>query len=714
MKTTSSKRLSLLLAVTLVWVLAPPSVAQDTPGAAPSRQAIDDLLAGRFQWTISQPLVSPAERPEDPCYSVKDPSVVFHQGQWHLFLTIRSQKRTHQIEYLSFADWKDANAAPRHLLKVHETFFCAPQVFYFTPHKKWYLICQASDKSWKPEYGTAYSTTTDIADPASWSKLKLLGAKPAEGKAGLDFWIICDAQKAHLFFTTNDGHLWRAADPAGGLSRRLVGCQAGDRGGHLRGEPHLQAQGPGQVPDARRGPGRTRLAVLQGVPGGPTGRPLEAAGGHQDKSFASMANVRPVRQRWTDSISHGELLRAGVDQRLDVDPADLRFLFQGVSDAARSGKPYGQIPWRLGILESAPSAGPSAGAAARRSPSEDNAKTSEVFKTSEVYTLPSQEQKSPWERIWADKTVDAAIRGRIAAVDPQRMSKTLFYLAKDPLPYRKLNFTLPGHAKNTLYEADDYLAGRLESWGYRVRREGVRVQAFRRDASKPKHAQYSPPMPEDPWYTAYNLYAEKKGRSRPERDHPRAGPQGFAELGRFAGGQRQRDRDRRASWRWPACWPSTPSERTIRFLFCNEEHVPWTSVTAATERQGARRQPRGRVEHRRHGRQDSRRDRGGQEDQRHRVHGARREAPRRLDERGERPLCHRAGAADRQADGARRRRWIICQGRLSRLGNQHRVVALWRPQLPRRGRHPGALRRRQRGPGGAGHLGGHPHLGPGA
>ena len=113
--------------------------------------------------------------------------------------------------------------------------------------------------------------------------------------------------------------------------------------------------------------------------------------------------------------------------------------------------------------------------------------------------------------------VEASIRGLIKAVDPERMSKHLFYLAKDPLPYRKLNFTLPGHQKNTLYEADDYLAGKLESWGYRVEREGVRVQAFRRDTSKPKNAQYSPPKPEDPWYTAYNLYAEKKGRSRPEK-----------------------------------------------------------------------------------------------------------------------------------------------------------------------------------------------------
>jgi hypothetical protein len=160
------------------------------------------------------------------------------------------------------------------------------------------------------------------------------------------------------------------------------------------------------------------------------------------------------------------------------------------------------------------------------------------------------------------------------------MSKDLFYLAKDPLPYRKLNFTLPGHEKNSLYEADDYLAGKLESWGYRVEREGVRVQAFRRDISKPKHAQYSRPTPEDPWHTAYNLYAEKKGRSRPDEiilavahkdsqswaDSPGANDNAIGTVGVL---EMARVLARYAP------------ERTIRFLFCNEEHAPWTSVTAA-------------------------------------------------------------------------------------------------------------------------------------
>ena len=176
--------------------------------------------------------------------------------------------------------------------------------------------------------------------------------------------------------------------------------------------------------------------------------------------------------------------------------------------------------------------------------------------------------------------VDAGIRRLISDVDPERISKHLFYLAKDPLPYRKLNLTLPGHEKNTLYEADDYLAGKLEAWGYRVEREGVKVQAFRRDTSKPKHAQYSPPKAEDPWYTAYNLYAEKKGRSHPDKiiivlahkdsqswiDSPGANDNAIGTAGVLE----------------MACvLAKYTSESTIRFLFCNEEHTPWTSKTAA-------------------------------------------------------------------------------------------------------------------------------------
>src|SRR6478735_8607144 len=86
-----------------------------------SAGANEDKLAvqtGDFRWKVGPPVLSAAERPNDPCYSVKDPTIVRLGDRWHLFCTIRSLKRTHQIEYLSFADWTEAYKAKRHILTM--------------------------------------------------------------------------------------------------------------------------------------------------------------------------------------------------------------------------------------------------------------------------------------------------------------------------------------------------------------------------------------------------------------------------------------------------------------------------------------------------------------------------------------------------------------------------------------------------------------------
>ena len=71
------------------------------------------------------------------------------------------------------------------------------------------------------------------------------------------------------------------------------------------------------------------------------------------RPFVGLANVRDRGAKWTDTFSHGELLREGFDERLALDPTRLRFLFQGVSDEGWAGKTYSDIPWRLGLLEPA-------------------------------------------------------------------------------------------------------------------------------------------------------------------------------------------------------------------------------------------------------------------------------------------------------------------------------------------------------------------------
>ncbi len=175
----------------------------------------------------------------------------------------------------------------------------------------------------------------------------------------------------------------------------------------------------------------------------------------------------------------------------------------------------------------------------------------------------------------------------IQTLQQDRMREDLFYLADNPLPMRKLNLTLPDHTKSTLQEADDYIARQLERVGYRVRREGMKVQAFRCDKAKPKAHQYSAPQPEDPWYDAYNLLAEREGSSLRNEiilllahkdsqswvDSPGAydnavGTVAVLELARIIAQLEPR--------------------RTIRYLFCNEEHTPWTSVLAANNMCAAR------------------------------------------------------------------------------------------------------------------------------
>ena len=321
--------------------------------ATPLGAADPPLLSPPYRWTLSPPLVAPADRPADPCHAVKDPTVVFHDGQWHLFATIRSQKRTHQIEYLTFADWSKANAAERHVLQLTDGYFCAPQVFFFRPHKKWYLVYQVGDRARKPQLQPAFSATDNLADPKSWTKPKLLFDRDPEGVSGwIDFWVICDDTHARLFFTSLDGRLWRAdtklADFPHGWGKPAVVLKAdifeASHTYKVKGHDRYFTLIEAQAGDRRY----YKVYVADRLDG--EWKPLADK---WDAPFAGLKNL-PAEGRWTDNVSHGELLRAGSDERLEVGPANVRFVFQGVSDADRRGKKYGDIPWRLGLLELAP------------------------------------------------------------------------------------------------------------------------------------------------------------------------------------------------------------------------------------------------------------------------------------------------------------------------------------------------------------------------
>jgi hypothetical protein len=241
---------------------------------------------------------------------------------------------------------------------MSDGYFCAPQVFWFEPHRKWYMILQVSDPSRKVQLQAAYSTTDNIEDPDSWSKPVLLykDGHPSTVSAWIDFWVICDEQKAHLFFTSNNGLMWRAQTSLADFPHGWSDPQIVLRGDIFEASCTYRLKGRNdyltiiEAETRRDGGWRYYKAYLADTLDGEW-KPLADT---WEKPFAGPTNVTFAGEKWSESISHGELIRSGHDQRLEVDPTDLRFLYQGVLEKDRRGKPYGQIPWRLGMLEPVP------------------------------------------------------------------------------------------------------------------------------------------------------------------------------------------------------------------------------------------------------------------------------------------------------------------------------------------------------------------------
>ncbi|MBN1541327.1 M28 family peptidase [candidate division KSB1 bacterium] len=179
----------------------------------------------------------------------------------------------------------------------------------------------------------------------------------------------------------------------------------------------------------------------------------------------------------------------------------------------------------------------------------------------------------------SDKSLSTALGTVLSAVDETRMRRRLLALAADPLPCRCLNVTLPGHRENTLYETDRYLTSALTDLGYRLERELVAVQAFQPDPQVPHGFRH--PLPTEPWYAAVNIWAVQPGTV-------------FSNKAIVLVAHKD-------TQSWLDCAPGAHDNAigvvslleiaevlhkqrlncALYFLFCNEEHWPWTSEAAA-------------------------------------------------------------------------------------------------------------------------------------
>jgi hypothetical protein len=311
-------------------------------------------LPSSFRWSSSAALISAKSDSSHSINAVKDPSLVYANGAWHVFATTVTAGGSYNMEYLTFADWGHAGAANPTFLDttpIGSGYRAAPQVFYFAPQSTWYLVYQTGNAS--------YSTNRDISNPSGWTAPRdFYSGMPDIIKNNIgsgywvDMWVICDTAKCYLFSSDDNGHLYRSettvADFPNGFSEPVIAMQDSNPNNLFEASNIYKVQGTNtylMLVEAIGSDGRRyfRSWTAPAITG-----PWTQLAASEANPFARANNVTFTGTAWTNSISHGELVRATNDQTLTISPCGLQLLYQGLDPSA--GGDYNSLPWRLGLL----------------------------------------------------------------------------------------------------------------------------------------------------------------------------------------------------------------------------------------------------------------------------------------------------------------------------------------------------------------------------
>jgi endo-1,4-beta-xylanase len=292
--------------------------------------------------------------------AIKDPSVVYFNNKWHVFVSTVDVNGVYSMAYITFPDWDHTANATFYYLDQTPTlagYHTSPEIFFFAPQNKWYLIFQSG----QPQY----ATNTDIENPAGWTTPQnFYATEPAivtqtAGANGgwLDFWIICDDSNCYLFFDDDAGHYYRgqttvANFPSGFADPVVVLTDAANPSRIFEASNVYKLTGTSKY-----------LAVIEAFDADSsykryyrswTADTLDGSWTPLADTFANPFASTAVTTftsppPWTQNISSGEMIRDGYDQHLTADPCHLQYLYQGF-DPASDGLPYNSLPWQVGLL----------------------------------------------------------------------------------------------------------------------------------------------------------------------------------------------------------------------------------------------------------------------------------------------------------------------------------------------------------------------------
>ena len=312
-------------------------------------------FSASIEWSGSAPLIVPTSDAEHDIVAVKDPTVVRFNDLWHVYGSEVSSSGAYNMIYTSFSDWSEAPSAPIYHMDQttgFDRYVAAPQIFYFTPQDQWYLVYQSGPPM--------YSTNDDPGNPTGWTPpAPFYASEPpiiTQNDGWLDFWVICDEANCYLFFSDTHGRFYRSStsldDFPEGLDEPVIVMQDSNAGRMFEACNVYKVNGTNQYlalieafDQTSDGHRYFRSWIADSLD--ETWLPWQASGSYP---FASAQNVTFEGEAWTNDISHGDMIRAGYDEKLRIDPCHLRYVFQGADPEADNGGDYNRIPWHIGLL----------------------------------------------------------------------------------------------------------------------------------------------------------------------------------------------------------------------------------------------------------------------------------------------------------------------------------------------------------------------------
>jgi hypothetical protein len=321
-----------------------------------SSTVVAQTIATSYSWTSTGPIISAKSDSTHNIIAVKDPSAVLYNGRYVIYASDVNSAGDYNMEYLNVAsDWSDASTATPYFMDNTPGFsgyHTAPQVFYFAPQNKWYLIFQSG----QPQY----STSSDPTEPQNWTTpTNFYASMPASVSAWIDFWVICDSQNCYLFFAGDNGNFYRASTPIGdfpnGFNEPVI-VDSSSEFNMFEADNVYSVEGTGEYLADIECLGPSGQRYFRALWASSLGGTWQSLGNTDNFStpFLGEDNVsfNSGVATWTTSFSSGGLLIDGNDQTDSVNANNLQFLYQGANPTAYADDSYGMIPWQLGLATS--------------------------------------------------------------------------------------------------------------------------------------------------------------------------------------------------------------------------------------------------------------------------------------------------------------------------------------------------------------------------